>query len=270
MLMQYVRKLGRAAAATAFLAGSLAVAQSAQAQTVDQLKSKGTVTVGVMVDFPPFGLLDKDNKPDGYDEDIARLLAKEMGVKLEFVPVSGPNRIPYLLTGKVDMIIGALGITPARAEQVLFSDVYATTKLAIYGQKSVKVESEQDLKNVRIGVARASTQDITITKRAPEGSRIQRFDDDASAVQALLSSQVQVIGLTTTLIPELEKIAPKGAFEIKMPLDTFSYGIAVRPGQTELSTWVNGFLAKIKQDGRLNQLHHKWLGTDFAEPPKKS
>ncbi|HEY0294697.1 MAG TPA: transporter substrate-binding domain-containing protein [Bordetella sp.] len=268
MLMQTVRQLGRAAAVTALLAGSLALAPSTQAQTVDQIKSKGTITVGVMVDFPPFGLLDKDNKPDGYDEDIARLLAKDLGVKLDFVPVSGPNRVPYLLTGKVDLIIGALGITPERAKQVQFSDIYATTKLAVYGQKGVKVESEQDLKNVRIGVARASTQDMAITKRAPEGTRIQRYDDDASAVQALLAGQVQVIGLTTTLIPELDKIAPKGAYEIKLPLDTFSYGIAMRPGQDDLLKGVDAFLAKIKQDGTLNQLHRKWLGTDFVEPGK--
>lgn len=267
MFIHYARQLGRLAAASALVAGSLALA-SAQAQTVEQIKSKGTVSIGVMVDFPPFGLLNKDNQPDGYDEDIARLLAKEMGVKLEFVPVSGPNRIPYLLTNKVDMIIGALGITAERAKQVQFSDVYATTQLAVYGQKGVKVASDADLKNVRIGVARASTQDMTITRRAPEGTRIQRYDDDASAVQALLAGQVQVIGLTTTLIPELEKIAPAGAYEVKMPLDTFSYGIATRLGQDDLQKWINAFLARIKQNGELNKLHHKWLGTDFAEPKK--
>src|SRR5689334_18858144 len=74
---------------------------AAAAQTVQDIKKKGELTVGVLVDFPPYGIMNAQNQPDGYDADVARLLAKDWGVKLNLLPVTGPNRIPFLLTGKV-------------------------------------------------------------------------------------------------------------------------------------------------------------------------
>ena len=71
---------------------------TAQAQSVDEIKKKGELTVGLLVDFPPYGTVNSSNEPDGYDADVARLLAKDWGVKLKLVPVTGPNRIPFLLT----------------------------------------------------------------------------------------------------------------------------------------------------------------------------
>src|SRR5690606_8586760 len=124
---------------------------------------------------------------DGYDADVARLLAKDLGVKLKLVPVTGPNRIPFLLTNKVDLLVASLAITPERAKQVRFSDPYAAATIVLYGKKDANIESAQDLKGVRVGVARASTQDIAVTSEAPEGTEIRRFDDDASAMQALMS-----------------------------------------------------------------------------------
>ena len=94
---------------------------TAQAQSVDEIKKKGELTVGLLVDFPPYGTVNSANQPDGYDADVARLLAKDWGVKLNLVPVTGPNRIPFLLTNKVDLLIASLAITPERAKQVQFS-----------------------------------------------------------------------------------------------------------------------------------------------------
>ena len=83
-------------------AGVLALgAAAAQAETIDQVKQKGELTVGMLVDFPPYGIMNSQNQPDGYDADVAKVLAKDLGVKLKIVPVTGPNRIPFLLTNKV-------------------------------------------------------------------------------------------------------------------------------------------------------------------------
>ena len=68
----------------------------AAAQTLADLKKKGELTVGMLVDFPPYGTLNASNQPDGYDADVARLLAEDLGMKLKLVPVTGPNRIPFL------------------------------------------------------------------------------------------------------------------------------------------------------------------------------
>src|SRR5262249_20063030 len=99
---------------------------SAQIITVDDIITKGKVVIGVNTTTPIFGLMGKDGQPEGYDPDVARLVGKYMGVPVEFVSVTGANRIPYLLSGQVDMVIALFGITPERALQVSFSIPYAS------------------------------------------------------------------------------------------------------------------------------------------------
>ncbi|MDB5817853.1 MAG: amino acid transporter substrate-binding protein family, partial [Rhizobacter sp.] len=161
--------------------GLSALAPLAHAQTVDEIKKKGTITIGMLVDFPPYGTMNSSNEPDGYDADVAKLLAKDWGVKLNLVPVTGPNRIPFLLTNKVDLLVASLAVTPERSKQVQFSTPYAAASIVLYGAKKAVLKTPDDLKGVRLGVARASTQDVALTAVAPAGAEIRRFDDDASA-----------------------------------------------------------------------------------------
>lgn len=258
----------------AVIAGALALglssllslsAPSANAQTVAQIKQKGELTVGMLVDFPPYGTLNSNNQPDGYDAGVARLLAEDLGVKLKLVPVSGPNRIPFLLTDKVDLLVASLAITPDRAKQVQFSKPYAAATIVLFGSKKAAIKTPADLKNVRVGVARASTQDVALTKAAPAGTEIRRFDDDASAMQALMAGQVDAIGCSTTVAAQIEKRMPADAFETKFQLMQQVMAVALRPGQTDLLNAVNDFIARNKANGKLNALYRKWLGTDFPQ-----
>jgi len=263
----HLSSLRKVLAIGAVLATCFGLAPSAKAQTVEDIKKKGQLTVGMLVDFPPFGITNLEGQPDGFDADIAKALAKHFGVKANIVPVTGPNRIPYLLTGKVDMLVASLAITPERAKQVAFSDPYAGIRIVIYGKKDAAVKAPEDLKNVTVGVARASTQDVSVTAIAPQGTQIRRFDDDASAVQALLSGQVDVIGAATPVVGEIEKVAP-GRFDTKLTLREQVHGIALRPGQDELLKAVNDFIAQEKASGALNATYKKWVGTDLPELKK--
>ncbi|HZV92415.1 MAG TPA: transporter substrate-binding domain-containing protein [Caldimonas sp.] len=234
---------------------------TARAQTVDEIKKKGELTVGLLVDFPPYGTVNSANEPDGYDADVARLLAKDWGVKLKLVPVTGPNRIPFLLTNKVDLLIASLAITPERAKQVLFSKPYAAATIVLLGSKKAHIKGPADLKGLRIGVARASTQDIALTAIAPPGTEIRRFDDDASGMQALMSGQVDALGCSTTVAAQIEKRAPANTYDEKFVLRQQVMGVAMRPGQTELEKAVNAFIDRNKANGELDKLYEKWLGT---------
>lgn len=258
-------------AAALIVAGSLASlgSQVAQAQSPEEIKSKGTVNIGMLVDFPPFGIMNESNQPDGYDADVAKALAEDLGVAVNLVPVTGPNRIPYLLSSQVDLLVASLGITPERAEKVAFSAPYAGIRISLYGLNEVDLSSAEKLSGHKIGVARASTQDTSITAIAPADANIQRFDDDASAVQALLSGQVEAIGASNTVIAELEKIAPE-RFEEKFELRQQVQGIAVRPGSDALLAQINAFLAKQKESGALNAIHVKWLGSELPDFIAKS
>lgn len=248
-----------------------AMASTVSAQTVESIKSAGTVKIGMLVDFPPFGIMNTSNEPDGYDADVAKLLGKEFGVKVQIVPVTGPNRIPYLQSNQVDLLVASLGITEERAKSVDFSQPYAGISIGVFGAKDTAVSKPEDLSGKTIGVARASTQDTGVTKIAPKDAKIQRFDDDASAVQALLSGQVELIGVSNVVAAQIEKAAP-GRFDQKIQLSQQVQGIAVRKGSTELLGAINAFVEKVKANGELNKIHEKWLGAplpDFVAGAKK-
>ena len=260
------RRTANSALAAVGLGAALTLfAPFAMAQTVADIKKKGEITIGMLVDFPPYGITNAQNQPDGYDADVAKLLAKDWGVKVNIVPVTGPNRIPFLLTNKVDVLVASLAITPERAKQVDFSQPYAAATIVLYGKTSTTIKSAADLKPLRVGVARASTQDIAVTKAAPEGTEIRRFDDDASAMQALLSGQVDAIGCSVTVAAQIAKRAPANTFENKFTLVQQAMGLVVRPGQDDLLKNVNEFVAKNTANGELNKLYQKWLGADLPK-----
>jgi polar amino acid transport system substrate-binding protein len=257
----------RRAALTALTALSTGAALSvfasfASAQTVADIKKKGEITIGMLVDFPPYGTTNAQNQPDGYDADVARLLAKDWGVKVNLVAVTGPNRIP---TNKVDLLVASLAITPERAKQVQFSQPYAAATVILYGSKKANIKTPADLKGQRIGVARASTQDVALTAVAPEGTEIRRFDDDASGMQALISGQIDALGCSTTVAAQIAKRVPPDTYEQKLVLRQQVMGIVMRPGQDELLKNVDEFVAKNTANGELNKLYQKWLQTDLPK-----
>ena len=239
------------------------------ADALQDIQSRGTIKVGMLVDFPPYGLMNEQNQPDGYDADVAKLLAQDMGIKLQLVPVTGPNRIPYLLSGQVDVLVASLGITPERAKKVDFSDPYAAITIGVYGKEDVDISKPEDLAGKTIAVARASTQDTAVTKAAPKSTDIRRFDSDSSALQALISGQVPLIGCSNVCYVTIQKLAPN-KFNKKFELSSQVQGIAVKPGEDKLLAAINQFIGKIKQDGSLDKVNQKWLGAPMPSVLTKS
>jgi len=258
----------RVAVAGLMMAAAIGFTAPASAQTVEEIKNKGKLTVGMLVDFPPFGITTADGKPDGYDADVAKLMGKHMGVEVEIVPVTGPNRIPFLLTNKVDVLVASLGITEERAKQVTFSKPYAAIEIGLLAPQKTAIKGPEELSGKRVGVARASTQDQSLTSVAPKDARIMRFDDDASAVQAMLSGQVDALGVSNVVAQQIKKMAPANNYEMKFVLRSQVQGIAMRQNQDALLKWVNDFVETVKGNGELNAIHQKWLGTDLPSAVK--
>jgi polar amino acid transport system substrate-binding protein len=237
------------------------------AATPDEIKARGKLIVGVLTDYPPFGGTDAQQQPAGYDADVAKLLAKALGVQLELVPVTGPNRIPYLLTNKVDVLIATFGITAERAKQVLFSNPYSALTIYVLAPKSLSIKTPDDLKSITISVARASTQDTAITAIAPPGTQIKRYDDDATALQALISGQVQAIGASNTILAQLNKDYPQLGIEPKITLKEQANGMAFRKSDTALADFANKFIAQIEKSGELSKINEKWFGVPLTKLP---
>ena len=139
----------------------------ARADKLADIQSKGVVRVLVFADVPPFGSQNANRELEGFDIDMANLVAKALGVKLELVPVPAASRIPHLLTDKADMNIAAMSITAERARQVMYSAPYADTSLAVYGPKGEEVKTATDL-NGKVAVAKGTTEDIVLTAANPK------------------------------------------------------------------------------------------------------
>ena len=112
---------------------------------LNEILKKGEVVIAVPEAFPPFGSVGKTGKHEGYDVDVAKLIAKDLGVKLKLVPVVSKQRIPFLETDKVDLVISTMGANPKRAKSINFSSAYAPFFSGVFSAAKIKISSYEDL-----------------------------------------------------------------------------------------------------------------------------
>jgi polar amino acid transport system substrate-binding protein len=253
---------------TAACAFGLVAAASleARADKLADIISKGVVRVIVFADVPPFGSQNAARELEGFDIDMAKLVAKSLGVKLDLVQAPAASRIPFLLTDKADMNIAAMSITAERARQVMYSAPYADTSLAVYGPKNVAVKGPGDLARNKISVAKGTTEDLVLTSLAPSAD-IMRTEDNATAVQAYLSGQSQMLAANSVVVVELAKKNPNKEFDFKFALRRAPAHITVRMGEHNLLRWLDTFIFQSTLNGDLDELHKKWLGGPMRPLP---
>ncbi|MDB5360592.1 MAG: Amino acid transporter substrate-binding protein family [Rhodospirillales bacterium] len=261
-----MRFLRYAAAALAVL-GLATLARPVAAQTVDEILSKGEINIGVLVDLPPYGVLNDKQEPDGYDIDVARLLGKYMGVKVNLVQLTSPNRIPFLVTNKVDLIVATFGVTPERAKTVLFSIPYSAIENVVFAPKDKKIATLDDLKGLKVGVPRGTVQDVILSSTLGDKVKMARFDDDPSTYQALITHQVDAIAETGLTGDTIFAKNPEAGIERKFILLQQPNGITMRKDQWNLHQWVNTFVYFVKNNGELNAIHEKWFHKPLPNLP---
>lgn len=248
------------------LALVLALAWTASAMaaesTLEQVLKRGKLIVGIGLGAPPFGMYDADKKPTGLDVDLAKLIASELKVEIEWVDTTSVNRIPYLLTNKVDLILATFSATPERAKQVAFTLPYATFGQAILGWKNDKsIKSGQDLKGKRVAVTRGTTQDFTLAKLVPE-AKIMRYDDDPTTMLAF--EQKKVDALVTADVIVMKKVKDNKDMELKGIVSKTWVCIGVRQGDQDWLNWLNTFMSIYGGEGKFGELYEKWTGVKMA------
>ncbi|CAB3810444.1 transporter substrate-binding domain-containing protein [Paraburkholderia fynbosensis] len=232
---------------------------TAHAQSVDEIIKRGKILVAIDTTDAPYGEINAQMKPDGFDVALAQNMADALGVKLEIVPVTIPNRIPFLLTNRADVILSTLAVTAQRAQQIMYTNPYSSQKLQIIAAKTRKISSPADLKGLKVGVIRGGIADAPLTAVAPQGTNIVRLDDVAGCVQALVSGQVDAIA-EGMLIPGQINAAQGGdKDEAKFDLYQSHFAMGVRHGSFDLLQWINTYIYTIKLDGTLAKLHEKYL-----------
>lgn len=256
-------KLTRLAAAAAIMAGASLSAPAIAADLQDIL-SAGKVRIGVPIDVPPFGFVDANNQPIGLDVDVANMIGEALGVEVELQQITGANRIPYLVTDRLDLVISAMGANPERAQQIAFSSPYSALSIGVFGPDSIAVTSPEELGSETIAVARGTTQDLELTAAAPDAN-IMRFDDDATAAAAFLSGQAQLFATANVVAKDLMDKDPNVQLKAKFILRYSPTHIGLQQGNPELLRWLDTFVFYHMTTGKLSELTEKWLGQGLPE-----
>ncbi|MGZ5847517.1 MAG: transporter substrate-binding domain-containing protein [Ramlibacter sp.] len=259
------RTFALGAVALALAATSLS---AAAADTLKEIQSRKKLLVAIDLSVPPYGMTDAAMQPQGSDVDVARALAKDMGVPLEIVQVSGPNRIPFLMTHKADLVISSFAVTPERAKVVAFSAPYSVNQLVIGAPKGTAIAKLADLDGKRVAVVRGNLQDLVLTKQAPKGATLVRYEDDATANTALVAGQVDAIGTPSFTVQTLAQKNPAKNLEVKFMVSATPLAIGMRKNEPELMNWVNTWVEKNTANGELNKIYRQHMGIDLPDMKK--
>ena len=264
---RHTRRRAMAAAYAAVVAlGMLSSASSASAQTLEAIRARGKVLVGVQADNPNWGFLNSQSEYQGVDPNVARLLGQDLGLPVEFVPVTNNNRFAALQTGRVDVLVASVGMLPERAKSVQFSEPYAPNETIVVAAKTTLAAGLPDLAKLTVGVPRGAIMDTQLTQRVPPGTRMLRFDDDSANLQALLSGQVDAVGGNLLYLSRLGGMRP-GVFEKKFVISALYQGMASRLGDKAWNAYLNVAIEKAKASGAISAIYKKWTGLEMPELP---
>jgi polar amino acid transport system substrate-binding protein len=243
-------------------------ALGAQAQTaLDTITKSKTVKIAVPTDYPPYGFVGPDMKPQGLDVAMAELIAAKLGVKAELVPVTSANRIPYLQTKKADLVISTLGKNPDREKVINFSAAYAPFYQAVFAAKSLPIKSWADLAGKTVAVTRGAMEDQELAKVAPATLEYKRFEDNNATIAAFAAGQTQLLATSAAVAGNLMQRNPGLNTEYKLLLKDSPCYVGVAKGEDALLAKVNEIIAAAKASGELEALSKKWLGRGTGELP---
>ena len=169
----------------------------ALARTLDEIKADGTLRIGVFSDKKPYGYVDENGEYQGYDVYFARRLAEDLGVELELVSVDAPNRVEYLQSAKVDIILANFTVTPERAEAVDFALPYMKVALGVVSPDSALITDVEQLNGKTLIVSKGTTAETYFTENYPEVTLL-KFDTYTEAYNALLDGRGDALSTDNT------------------------------------------------------------------------
>lgn len=248
------------------LLGASLTAFNVSADQLADIKQKGVLVCGTLGTVEPFSFTNpKTRDIEGYDVDFCRAVADRLGVRLELKPISVAARIPELQQGRVDIVAAALGWTPERAEQIVFSDLYYASLTKIASRRADGLQNVQELAGKRVSASKGSTSEAAVKRTLPTGTAIG-YQDPPAAFLALQQGKVDGIALGEIMLVKLQN-----QVEASAPIDILEpeimreqWGLGMRKGETAFIEQVNATLKQMEASGEAGKLFDRWMGPDTA------
>lgn len=196
-MRKFVKVLALALSLALSLLFAAAALADSRVRTLQDIKDSGTLVIGVFSDKKPFGYVDENGDYQGYDVYFARRLAQDLGVELKLVSVDAPNRVEYLTSAKVDIILANFTVTPARAEVVDFALPYMKVTLGVVSPDSALITTPKQLAGKTLIVSKGTTAETYFAENHPE-VRLLKFDTYTEAFNALLDGRGDALSTDNT------------------------------------------------------------------------
>ena len=233
--------------------------------TLEQIIGKNRMRVGFST-FVPWAMKDKQGGYTGYEIEVARQLAKDMGVEIDFVPTKWSGIIPALLTGKFDIIIGGMGITPERNLKVNFSDPYEYSGMSIIANRKLTgnrsgLDAFNDSETVV--VARIGTTAAAAAKKFLPKAQLNLFDDEGQALQEVLNQRAAAM-VSSQPFPEFQALKYPDRLFLPLQGKTFTkepIGFAIRKGDVDFLNFLNNWIRVKNADNWLQERYDYWFTT---------
>lgn len=232
-------------------------APKASFRSIADIKQSGKLIIGVFSDKAPFGYIDKDGNYQGYDVYFAERLAKDLGVKAEYISLEPANRVEYAKTGKVDIVLANFTVTKERAEQVDFALPYMKVALGVVSPKKANITSIDQLKDKPLIVAKGTTAETYFDKHHPE-IKLLKFDQYTETFNALLDGRGAAFSTDNTEVLAWAMKNPDFKVGITSLGDLDTIAPAVQKGNKELLAYIND---EIKKLGEENFFHKNYEAT---------
>lgn len=248
------------------LALSLFLPSLVLADTLDDIQDRGALRVGLEPGYMPFEMTNQKGKIVGFDVDMAKRIAKAMGVKLELVSTAWDGIIPGLITKKYDMIMSGMTVTAQRNLKIAFADPYIVVgqSILVKNQHADAVKSYKDLNNKKYKVgSKLGTTGEQATKRMISKATYISFETEQEGVMDLVNGKIDafVYDLPYMAIANAQKSEGK-LFFLDEPFTYEPLGWAVRHGNADFLNWLNNFLVQMKNDGTYDKIYAKWFLND--------
>ncbi|OPJ65008.1 cystine-binding periplasmic protein precursor [Clostridium oryzae] len=236
---------------------------SGSSSTLDKIKSKKVITIGVDDTYPPMEFKDSSNKLVGYDVDMAEAVAKKMGVKIKWVPTAWDGIFGALSSKRFDLIHSSVSITDERKKTMIFSDPYITGGNSIFVKKGdTSIQSSDDLKGKIIGVQAGTTGEEVVSKMGTAKS-VKKYQGMTEAFMDLLNGRTSAV-VSDPMVGKYYAAKQPNKFEtVKSTLNEEPIGVAFRKSDKSLRDAYNKAINDLKKDGTLSKISEKWFGEDI-------
>lgn len=244
-----------------------AMAAPALADKLDDVIASGTLRCAVVLDFPPMGFRDANNNPVGFDVDYCNDLAKALGVNAEIVETPFPERIPALMSGKVDVGVASTSDTLERAKTVGFSIPYFAFEMVVTANAKSGITSYETMKGKTVGAVAGTYEAIALEKQVKEwgSGEFRPYQTQADVFLALSQGQLDATVSTSTVaqVSAKDDKYPGIAVVGKAPFDTDYVALFTNREEYGMINYLNLFVNQQVRTGRYKELYDKWIGGDL-------